>query len=376
MSKIKIMAENNIQLEAEGSDLFVQQERKAFIDMISDKSTIKSVVALQKAMQPPETPANINSDVVAIYDNAGIPSIMYKFTKKSNKELFGGSNKANAAFIIDGKEYDEIYISVYPNTMINGKPYSLPFTKPATNIGNDDAAKACFSKGDGWHLLTAVEWGLIANASLKNGTLPHGNTNSGRYNNTDECGVTYDDCRTLTGSGPATWTHNHTQEGIHDLCGNVWEMVRGLRLLNGKLQAAENNDAAMNIDLSKESDLWKSVNDDTGNYIRLSVNGDGDIAITSEKEYDDAEHNYDGSKWKDVTIECASEQMKELALFPGEPDAYFYVDSTEGEYFPFRGGRWLDGADAGVFASDLCSPRSFVGTNIGFRSAFYRKTEN
>ena len=79
------------------------------------------------------------------------------------------------AFIIGGEVYDEIYISVYENTMINGKPYSLPMAEPVYNITQDDFAEACFSKGEGWHCLTAAEWGLLANLSLKNGTLVFSN---------------------------------------------------------------------------------------------------------------------------------------------------------------------------------------------------------
>ena len=109
---------------------------------------------------------------------------MHRFHKVTNKELFGGSDKANAAFIIGDEEYDEIYISVYENCEINGKPYSLPMQKPWTGITNDEAARACFSKGEGWHLMTRAEWGLLANLSLKNGTLPHGNTNYGKYHAT------------------------------------------------------------------------------------------------------------------------------------------------------------------------------------------------
>jgi formylglycine-generating enzyme required for sulfatase activity len=92
-----------------------------------------------------------------------------------------------------------------------------------------------------------MEWGLLANISLKNGTLPHGNTNSGSYHaDGTEKGENYDGGygKTLTGSGPATWTHNHTPEGVHDLCGNVWEMLRGLRLMTGELQVIKDNDAA------------------------------------------------------------------------------------------------------------------------------------
>ena len=313
----------------------------------------------------------VEGNVVAIYDNAGIPSFMYKFTRVSNKELFGGSDKPHPAFVIGGEVYDEIYISVYPNCEINGKPYSLPYQKPWTNLTNDEAAEACFSKGEGWHLMTAAEWGLIANISLKNGTLPHGNTNDGQYHaDASEKGVKYDggNGRTLTGSGPATWTHNHTPEGVHDLCGNVWEMLRGLRIKDGVLYAAKDNDAALNIDLTQEGADWHRIKDNSGNIVKVSV--DGSIKITT---YPAVEQDYTGDCWEDVDIDCESEQLKELALFAGEPKAYLYIDSTDGEYFPLRGGHWAHGAYAGLFCTNLYGPRSYSSWNIGFRSAYFKK---
>lgn len=360
--------------EANGADYINESLLET---LFGEKSILKQGVAAEqqeKEVQLASAAKNVGGvdwDVVAIYDNAGIPSIMHRFRKTTNKELFGGSDKTHAAFIIGGQEYDEIYISVYDNTEINGKPYSLPYMKPWTEITNDDAAKACFSKGEGWHLLTAPEWGLLANTSLKNGTLPHGNTNCGKYHaNPEEHGQAYDNYRTLTGSGPATWTHDHTPEGVHDLCGNVWEMVRGLRLKDGKLQAAANNDAALDIDLTQEGDGWQAVTDDAGNIIRLSVDDEGNIAFTTS---DDAEQNYDGCEWGDVEIDCESEQLKELALFAGEPEAYCYIDSTDGEYFPFRGGSWPYGAAAGVFCTSLHNARSHSYTSFGFRSAYFKK---
>lgn len=313
----------------------------------------------------------VEGNVVAIYDNAGIPSFMYKFTRVSNKELFGGSDKPHPAFVIGGEVYDEIYISVYPNCEINGKPYSLPYQKPWTNLTNDEAAEACFSKGEGWHLMTAAEWGVIANISLKNGTLPHGNTNDGQYHaDASEKGVKYDggNGRTLTGSGPATWTHNHTPEGVHDLCGNVWEMLRGLRIKDGVLYAAKDNDAALNIDLTQEGDDWHRIKDNSGNIVKVSV--DGSIKITT---YPAVEQDYTGDCWEDVDIDCESEQLKELALFAGEPKAYLYIDSTDGEYFPIRGGNWYSGANAGLFSAYLGNPRSNSHWSFGFRSAYFKK---
>lgn len=322
--------------------------------------------------EPKEIPGGIEYDVVAIYDEAGIPSIMRRFRKITNKELFGGSDKTNAAFIIGDDEYDEIYISVYENCEINGKPYSLPYQKPWTNITNDDAAKACFSKGEGWHLMTRPEWGLLANLSLKNGTLPHGNTNYGKYHeNTEEKGVDAGNGTiTLTGSGPATWTHDHTSEGVHDLCGNVLEMVRGFRIKDGVLEACKNNDAAMNIDLSENSKNWKPILDDkNGRVVAVSVE-DGEITIKSEGV---AKEGYTGDRWENVTVKCESELLKELAMFPGESKAYCYIDSTDGEYLPLCGGGWDSSSNAGVFDVNLYYPRSYAGSNLGFRSAYFRK---
>ena len=65
--------------------------------------------------------------------------------------------------------------------------------------------------------------------------------------------------------------------------------------------------------------------------------------------------------------------MSSCALFAGEEKAGCYVDSTEGEYILFRGGRWLYGGYAGVFYSDLYYPRSNAGGSIGGRSAYFKK---
>ena len=69
----------------------------------------------------------------------------------------------------------------------------------------------------------------------------------------------------------------------------------------------------------------------------------------------------------------APQILKELALFPADTDGYegdyFYFNNGAKERFPIRGGYWIDGAYAGVFYLHLGGPRSYSGTNIGFRSA-------
>ncbi|MCC8157261.1 MAG: hypothetical protein LIO54_08300 [Oscillospiraceae bacterium] len=376
MSNVKInIAGNSLELSGENNyfstvDGFYETIMKLNGIPTAELSNIEPLPSLEPPLFFPADEIGIQHDVVAIYDDAGIPSIMHRFRKAANKQLFGGSEKVHRAFKIGGQEYDELYISVYPNCEINGKPYSLPYMKPWTNITNDEAAKACFSKGDGWHMLTAAEWGLLADTSLMLGTLPHGNTNCGKYHaNPEEKGVLYDSCRTLTGSGPSTWTHNHKPTGVHDLCGGVWEMVRGIRLLDGRLQAAKDNDAALDIDLTLAGDAWQDVTDDNGKPVFFSVNDESGITIKSEGEIS---HYYDGAEWQDVPVECKSEQLKELALFAGEPEAYLYADA-DGERFLFRGGGWSSAASAGVFYSAFDLTRSFSDVAAGFRSAYFRK---
>ena len=146
-------------------------------------------------------------------------------------------------------------------------------------------------------------------------------------------------------------------------------MVRGLRIKDGMLQAAKNNDAAMDIDLSETSGDWLPIVDDECNAIYASVSG-GDITLTTDE---DISQDYDGCEWGDVNMDCESEQLKELALYSGENNAYLYIDSTDGEYFPIRGGRWAYGASAGVFYTYLYYSRAYSYTYFGFRSAYYKK---
>ena len=283
-----------LSMAAEGKSEFVGRQAAAFLgyvqqdaercaancgsaeDLSAAPEEIKrEILRNDEELRRREQPApGVEHDVVAIYDNAGIPSIMHRFRRVTNKELFGGSDAVHPAFIIGGEVYDEIYISVYENTMINGKPYSLPLQEPVTNITMEEFAQACFSKGEGWHCLTAAEWGLLADISLKLGTLPHGNTNCSHWHGDDkEQGIIIEDSyKTLTGSGPATWTHDHTASGVHDLCGNIWEFARGVRICDGALWAAENNDAALpETDLTECGDGWKPITDAEGHPLYVAV---------------------------------------------------------------------------------------------------------
>lgn len=275
----------------------------------------------------------------------------------------GGSDAVHPAFIVNGKEVDAIYISKYQNIVMDGVAYSLPYQKPAVNIDYNAAAQACERKGAGWHLMSNAEWAAIALWCKANGTIPHGNTLWGKYYyNPNEQGFCFDGSKTLTGSGPDTWSHDHTSDGIFDLVGNVWEMVSGIRVTNGRLQVIKDNDVAAGVDMSPTSKAWKDLD---CNY-RVDDNG---IVLTKKVGL-----GWGGCKFKSLNSEIeVPEQLKALALYPVDDnigDDYFWIDNEEDERIVCRGGGWSGASSAGVFGFDATYTRANAGRDLGFRSAF------
>lgn len=174
-----------------------------------------------------------------LFDEHDNPNCMIKFTPDPDNP--------EPMFKIGDKIAKAVYISKYLNTDRDGVPCSLPCSEPMRSISFGDAEKKCREKGEGWHMLTNTEWMYLYNESVKNNTIPHGNTQNGVYaKDESERGTNVKGSgTTLTGTGPVTWNHDHTTQGVADLCGNVWEMVTGLRLCHGAIEYIENNNAAI-----------------------------------------------------------------------------------------------------------------------------------
>lgn len=102
----------------------------------------------------------VDHNNVVIFDDRGIPSIMCRFVRPKDTE------EIPAVFKIGDKVADAIYISKYPNTVIDGRAYSMPMADPTVNITFDEAVQACRCKGLGWHLMTAVEYEYLLNQSI------------------------------------------------------------------------------------------------------------------------------------------------------------------------------------------------------------------
>lgn len=301
-----------------------------------------------------------------IFDDRGRPDILVVFTPDELK----------LPDTLKGRKVKEYAISKYPNTMIDGRPYSLPFMPPAVNVNHDEAIRLCEAKGPGWHLITNDEWAALARQSWENDTVPTGNTNSGKsHSHPEQKGTTYQNSygKTLAGSGPIEWNHDRTAEGVADMVGNVWEHVGGVRFLNGQAQIIPNNEAAAGADQSPDSKEWTAIYTPDGDPVYYNVK-DGEIVLqpTAPEGKD-----YDGVPFCDLHERAdmdVPDKLIELGLYPApgyESEEYFWLD-TDGERCVSRGGNWGSGAYAGVFSLYGADSRSSSGTAFGFRSALVR----
>jgi hypothetical protein len=132
-----------------------------------------------------------------------------------------------------------------PDVAHNGAAGAVPaISRPGLPVWDyikfPQAMIAAANKGKGWHLITAVEWAILAEWSRINGTMPHG----GNANTDPPSDTTYTSekgqldehlhgenatwHRALPGTGPNTWSHNHKVDGVWDLQGLTWQWVMGL----------------------------------------------------------------------------------------------------------------------------------------------------
>ena len=335
-----------------------------------------------------------------ILDDKGLPSVMVRIPKFKIKDVIdGGSDSTHPAFIVNGVEVPEIYISKFQNVIHNGRAYSLPGEDPAVNVNFDTARQACEAKGPGWHLMTNAEWATIALWCRKNNLMPKGNNNYGKdtSESTYVAIPTYKDeqgrtCRVATGSGPVTWSHNGEVTGIWDLNGNVSEWVGGYRVKDGEIQILPNNDAA-DADNSQAADStkWRAIMPDgslvdpgTPGTLKWDYTADPGT-VSAEKPFrlntvlefqQTVEAPYGSVAFQSLTAADGvnvPEILKALALFPADSGDHgsdrIYMRNI-GERLAARGGNWYLTSSAGVFYVHGPYPRSNVSTSLGFRSAF------
>lgn len=334
-----------------------------------------------------------------LYDDKGMPSIMVKIPKMTYAQLgLGASTATFPAFIINGSEVPHIYISKYQNIIKNGRAYSLPGQDPANSLNFETALAACTAKGSGWHLMTRFEWMAIAHWCKANQTLPYGNNDYGK----DSRETVYKAIPTLfggdsrpnrvaTGTGPLTWSHDRTPSGIWDLNGNVSEWIGGMRTVYGELQILVNNNAAdpAHSQLAGGNE-WMAIDGTTGELI--TPNGTGTTTnslkldwLTNHWEWITGSvtwtGEYKGCALESVTVHSsvvdeAKFLLQALGLFKYDETGgsyegdCLYADCVAAERLFHCGGRWDNGADAGVFYAHGYGSRANANMTLGFRSAF------
>lgn len=322
-----------------------------------------------------------------IVDAHGHPSVMVYVPRFRMCDVIpGGSDAPHPAFLAHGKVLPGIYISKFQNALADDAACSWPDCDPATHTDYDTAVRLCRSKGEGWHLMSAAEWGAVALWCRQNGFLPWGNNDLGRDYREEAvtARVSYEDreagiCRVATGSGPLEWSHNRSEDGIWDLNGNVWEWVGGLRLLFGEVQFCEDaQERWYAIDGSSGTPIVPNGSGTTPRSIKLDyINGIWtytSAAVTSalaKARFCD----FDAVQVDGTVSAAVAERLIAWGLLPSHTGqdiggVSLYANNGAAERMPFRGGRWGQGVNAGVFKTCLDDPRTFAGHAVGFRAAY------
>lgn len=319
-----------------------------------------------------------------IMDDVNLPSFMIPFNKRTNAQLFGGSEKTHSAFVVDDVEYKRFFASKFLNCIVDGRAYSWPGMDPAASINYDQAMQACNAKGNGFHLLSIPERAVVNHLIYKSGFIPHGNTNYGKSHKDGysyEVGeATYTDgegrtCRTAAGSGPATWFHDGTRNGIADWVGDVWKWCSGFRIVDGEIQIFVGNMAAKQVSAAAASTYWKAILPsgalvDPGTAGTLKYTGDLKIATDTGTKGTNSTSNFGNlAAATGVTI---PEILYELMLAPMSGVTHeggFWINN-DGERLPLVGASWVYTSNSGPSALALDNPRGYAGTPVGLFSAF------
>ena len=333
-----------------------------------------------------------------LYDDQGMPSVMVKIPKMTYAQLgLGASTATFPAFIVNGQEVDAIYISKYMSIVKNSRAYSLPGQDYGNNMNFDTAISYCSAKGAGWHLMTALEWGLLINWCENNGFIPLGNCAYGKWHtetNYKAVPMTKDGSgnilHTAGGTGPLEWYHDKTPSGIADLCGNGWEWTGGIRTVKGELQILTNNNAADSSNSQAAAAAgWMAIKASDGTLITPDGSGTTSGSVKMDYVSSKIQYNTTISNQADSSVYClfkdinchsnigdaAKTLLQALGMLPRTSSlittySRCYMNNGADERAFGRGGSYHSSNSYGFASFNGANPRSYTVTNIGFRAAF------
>ncbi|MBT2979749.1 SUMF1/EgtB/PvdO family nonheme iron enzyme, partial [Vibrio anguillarum] len=267
MSEFQALIESNRRLAEVVEGEIGEIDKKVSSSIASMESQVSSAIlemtasALEGHKKAIEDASGGKNTIIV--DDQGNPNAMVRISRFNYEDLNAAvvakygvdlnlGSGTPTMFMSNGVLKNELYIGKYlASSGKNGGCAVVGGAQPRTSVSYDVAKNLCSKKGAGWHLMSIHEWAAIALWSLANGTVPRGNTNYGRsHENKLETAPRADGgipgdasgtARTDTGTGPVTWSHDHTSFGIQDLVGNVWEWLDQMMLSNGQIVATNDN---------------------------------------------------------------------------------------------------------------------------------------
>lgn len=270
-----------------------------------------------------------------------IPKFWVRFEVRGDERLWWVSPRAREGFDLhpaflaaDGRAVAVLRVAKYLATDKAGKIGVAAGQTPWTSITIDEARRRCEALGQGWRMWSVYDQAAIQLLALIEMGTPDMQDAIAR-GNVDGDGVK------PTGSTGAAW------RGIHDLWGNVWQFVDGLRITSGGVIEVWH-------DLLPGSDAW--VN--TG--VAYGPGKDDGFPTDLHTEQDR------GFNLSLLFLPSEVSDDREDAIIPD----YTWGRWQDRETIALRGGSWGSGGNAGVFALALDHARSDASTSVGFRPAF------
>jgi hypothetical protein len=338
------------------------------------------------------------------YNVNGDPLIMVRIPKFNLEDIDASLGTGpHPMFVVNGVVKSEVYIGVCQAILEKGCALSIPGLSPKVSINYDAAKAACVANGPGFHLMTAWEWAGVALWCFKNGFQPRGNTSYTKSHDAGyETGTPAPDNgnKTLGCSGPASWRHDGTIQGIADLVGNVWEWNDGLYLKDGRLYFPADNNFTLAEGSWPASPVYIDASAGPGDRNGAALTGTPILSNAISKYSEtptpaggtdpgdfDYTHISGATGWRSMVLSAGydslaasvRQQLAQLLIAPKLTNGGDALYSTikggiwarnYGLRFPLRGGAWYLGASAGLGALYLDYRRAYVSTNVGFRPAF------